>query len=96
MLRHLVFFKFHPHVEEPEIADLEESLRALPQTIAEIAGFEVGRDVLHSERSYDLALVSTFADLDALQVYQVHPDHQRVVAKVRKLCSSVAAVDFEI
>ncbi|MFA5515414.1 MAG: Dabb family protein [Desulfuromonadales bacterium] len=96
MLRHVVFFKFHPQVAEAEIRDLEQSLRALPAIIGEIAGFEVGRDVVHSERSYDLCLVSTFADLEAMQRYQVHPDHQAVGAKVRKLCSGVIAVDFEV
>lgn len=96
MLRHLVFFKFHPHVEAEAISDLEQSLGALPAAIAEINSFEFGRDVLRTERSYDLALIATFADLNALQRYQVHPAHLVVIGKVRKLCSSVIAVDFEI
>ncbi len=96
MLKHLVFFKFHPEVQEEEIRDLEQSLKALPATIADIDGFEVGRDVVRSERSYDLALISGFADLAAMQRYQVHPDHQAVGAKVRRLCSGVATVDFEV
>ena len=51
--------------------------------------------MVRSERSYDLGLVSAFDDLDAMQCYQVHPDHQAVVAKVKRLCSGVAAVDYE-
>jgi hypothetical protein len=49
---------------------------------------------MRSERSYDLALVSAFADLDAMQRYQVHPAHQDVVALVKTLCAGVVAVDF--
>jgi len=95
MLKHLVFFKFKPEAGAAEIADLENSLRGLPALIPEIREFIVGRDVVRSERSFDLALVSAFDDLAAMNRYQVHPDHQAVVAKVKALCSGVAAVDFE-
>lgn len=95
MLKHVVFFKFRPEVGETEIADLENSLRALPAVIPEIRKFIVGRDVVRSERSYDLALISAFEDLAAMGRYQVHPDHQAVIAKVKALCAGVVAVDFE-
>ena len=95
MLKHLVFFKFKPEATEAEIGDLVQSLQALPAIIPEIREFQVGRDVVRSERSYDLGLLSAFDDLDAMQRYQVHPDHQAVVAKVKRLCSGVVAVDYE-
>jgi quinol monooxygenase YgiN len=95
MLKHVVFFKFKPETGETEIADLENSLRALPEIIQDIREFVVGRDVVRSERSYDLALISAFDDLAAMGRYQVHPDHQAVIAKVKALCAGVVAVDFE-
>jgi quinol monooxygenase YgiN len=95
MLKHVVFFKFKPEAGETEIADLQNSLRALPAVIPEIREFIVGRDVVRSERSYDLALISAFDDLAAMGRYQVHPDHQAVIAKVKTLCSGVVAVDFD-
>lgn len=95
MIKHVVFFKFKEGVGEEQIVDLEQSLGALPKSIPEIRGYEFGRDVVRSERSYDLALVSAFTDLEAMNRYQVHPDHQAVVAKVKRLCDSVLAVDFE-
>ncbi|MGD8315261.1 MAG: Dabb family protein [Syntrophobacterales bacterium] len=94
MLRHVVFFKFKDGVGEEEIVDLEKSLAELPPVIPEILSYEFGRDVVRSEKSYDLALVSTFKDLDAMQRYQKHPDHQVVLQKVNELCESVLAVDF--
>ena len=94
MIRHVVFFKFKQGIGEEEIVDLEKSLAALPPVIPEILSYEFGRDVVRSERSYDLALVSTFKDLDSLQGYQIHPDHQIVLQKVNNLCESVLAVDF--
>ena len=94
MLKHVVFFKFKQGIGEKEITDLEQSLAALPPVIPEILSYEFGRDVVRSERSYDLALLSTFKDLDSLKRYQKHPDHQMVLQKVNNLCESVLAVDF--
>jgi hypothetical protein len=94
MLKHVVLMKFKQSATEAEIEDLERSLGKLPPVIAEILGYEFGRDVLHSERSYDFALVSSFADLESLQLYQRHPDHQVVLKKITTICESILAVDF--
>jgi hypothetical protein len=95
MITHVVFFKFNPDVTEQDIQLLADGLGALPEKIEEIREFRFGVDVIRSERSYDFGLVSSFDDLDALQRYQVHPEHQKVVAHVKAISSSVVAVDFE-
>lgn len=95
MLTHIVLFKFKPEIRVAQIQELAAGLGGLPAHIEEIREFRFGHDVLHSERSYDLGLVCSFEDRDALQRYQVHPEHQKVVAMVRQIASSVVAVDFE-
>jgi hypothetical protein len=72
-----------------------DGLGGLPGKIAEIKEFRFGKDVIRSERSYDLGLVSSFDDLDALERYQVHPEHQKVLAIIKANISGVVAVDFE-
>jgi hypothetical protein len=94
MLKHIVLFKFKPEITEDQVDQLAEGLGALPEIIDEIREFVFGRDVIGSERSYDFGLVSLFDDLEAMQRYQVHPDHQKVVAHVKQICSGVVAVDF--
>jgi quinol monooxygenase YgiN len=94
MLTHVVLFKFKPETSAADAARLEAELKKLPAVISEIREFRVGRDVVRSERSHDLALVSAFEDLAAMQRYQVHPAHQSVVALVKALCAGVVAVDF--
>jgi hypothetical protein len=94
MLKHVVFFKFKHGIGEKDIVDLEKSLAELPANIPEILSYEFGRDVARSERSYDLALISTFKDFDAMQHYQKHPDHLMVLQKVNRLCESVVVADF--
>jgi hypothetical protein len=95
MITHVVLFKFKPETTKVEIQQLAEGLGGLPQSIEEIREFRFGTDVIHSERSYDLGLVSSFDDLDALQRYQVHPEHQKVVAQVKAIASHVVSVDFD-
>jgi hypothetical protein len=94
MLTHVVLFKFKDETSAEQAARLETGLKGLPAVIAEIREFRVGRDIVRSERSYDLALVSAFDDLAAMQRYQAHPAHQEVVALVKAICSGVVAVDF--
>jgi hypothetical protein len=94
MLTHVVLFKLKPETTAAQAAQLETRLRGLPAVISEIREFRIGRDVVRSERSYDLALVSAFDDLAAMQRYQVHPAHQEVVALVRAHCAGVVAADF--
>lgn len=95
MLKHVVFMRFKASATEADLTNLEKKLAALPDSIPEIKGYEFGRDIVRSERSYDFALVSTFDDLESLKRYQVHPDHVVVLQIVRDLCESILAVDFE-
>jgi hypothetical protein len=94
MLKHVVLMKFKTDVGQVDIAELQRSLAELPGNIPEILGFEFGRDVVRSQRSYDFALVSSFADLEALKRYQVHPAHQNALKLVLRMCDSIVAVDF--
>ena len=94
MLKHVVLFKFKPGIDAGRIEDLAAGLGALPDVIPEIREFVFGHDVLRSERSYDFGLVSLFDDQAALQRYQVHSDHQAVVAIVKEICSAVVSADF--
>ena len=95
MLKHVVFMKLKEGITEAEISALEQGLSGLPGKIPEIKGFQFGRDVVRSERSYDFALVSDFDNLEAMQRYQVNPEHVPVVGLVRSISASILAVDFE-
>jgi hypothetical protein len=64
--------------------------------IDQLRHLEAGIDVVRSERSYDIALVTKFDSLQDLQDYQVHPYHAgEVVPHMKSACSSIVAVDYE-
>ncbi len=95
MINHVVLIKFKPDVKDQEINDLEKSLDDLPNKVVEIQTFEFGRDLIHSARSYDFALVSLFANLEALKRYQEHPAHLKALQKINRVSENILTVDFE-
>ena len=95
MINHVVLIKFKPNVKDADIEDLEKSLDDLPNRIVEIHTYEFGRDLVHSKRSYDFALVALFANLDAVRRYQEHPAHLEVLQKINRLSENIVTVDFE-
>lgn len=94
MLVHIVCWKYRPETDLTDRADHIARLRELTSTIDCIESLEVGSDILHLERSFDTGLVATFADQAALDVYTLHPEHQKVAALGRELAERVVSVDF--
>lgn len=94
MLNHVVAMKFKPGISEADISELEDALEQLPNAIVEIQVYEFGRDILKTERSFDFAIVSLFANKEALQRYQQHPEHIKVGQKLKVLCDKIVTVDF--
>jgi hypothetical protein len=82
--------------KSPEAAEkMIGLLRGLEGKIPQLLSIEVGHDIVRSERSYDIGLVTKFESLDAMNEYQVHPVHQEVVAYINTVRESAVAVDFE-
>lgn len=95
MITHIVFFKL-ADPSAAAIATTKEKLLGMEGRIPFLRHLEVGVDVIRSERSYDIALVTKFDSLDDLQAYQVHPVHAgEVVPHMKSVCSSIVAVDYE-
>ena len=95
MINHVVLLKFKSDTSDGDIEELEKMLDDLPNKIVQIHSFEFGRDLVHSQRSYDFALIALFANLESLKRYREHRLHQPVLKKIKQLCESVATVDFE-
>lgn len=95
MIRHIVAFKFKPEVAQSDREAFLEMLRGLPSKISEIVDFEAGFDVVRSARAFDLALVSSYADLAALDRYAKHEHHLPVIERAKELCQQVVSVDYE-
>jgi len=95
MLVHIVCWRYKPEIDEPARDDHRSRLRALTSVIPDIVSFDVGKDVLHLERSFDTGLVAVFADRAALDRYADHPEHQKVAALGKEISQQVVSVDLE-
>jgi len=94
MLTHIVCWKYKAETTEAERAEHVEKLKNLPNVIPNILSFNVGRDVLHLERSFDTGLVAVYPDRAALDFYTDHPDHVQVAAMGKRIAERVVSVDF--
>lgn len=90
---HLVLLRLKEATEENLAAAITQ-LRSLEGKIPSLRSLHVGADLVHSPRSYDIGLVTTFDDIAGLQAYQEHPVHLPVLAYMRENCSTIAAADF--
>jgi Stress responsive A/B Barrel Domain len=91
MLTHVVCFKFDATDVAEEAA---QRLRSMAGKIPGLLSIEAGVDVVHSARSYDVALITKFNDLSGLDSYQVHPVHVEVAAYIKAHSKGAVAVDF--
>lgn len=95
MIAHVVMLKFKP--EHPEAAEeVKRRLDALPPIIEQIRKYEVGINIVESDRAYDVAIYSQFDSLEDLATYQAHPDHQEALVYIRSVLSGMVAVDYEL
>ena len=94
MLTHIVIWKYKDETSEEVRQEHVVKISELPNVIPNIVSFNVGRDILHLDRSYDTGLVSVFPDREALDFYTDHPAHQEVAAMGKEIAASVASVDF--
>lgn len=94
MIKHIVFFKLKDRSPE-SIERTAAVLRNMEGKIPQLVSIEVGLDVIHSERSFDIALVTELASLEDLQSYQVHPEHQIVIRHINEVKDVSVSVDYE-
>ena len=94
MIRHIVMFKIKDEFKS-EIPQLVKNFYGMKGKIEGMLDLEAGADVLHSERSYDLALITVFDGMASFQAYQNHPVHLPVKKRMHEVRSASVACDYE-
>lgn len=98
-IRHIVMWKLNGETDQErdeQAVFLKTALENLKVSIPQIDSLSVHRNCAYYDTNYDVTLVSEFANVAALETYVDHPDHQAVVAEVRKRVSARAAIDFAV
>ena len=94
MLTHIVCWKYKPETTEEQREEHLAKLKTLPNIIPNVLSFNLGFDILHLDRSFDLGLVATYPDREALDFYTEHADHQMVAKMGKEIAEKVVSVDF--
>ncbi|GAB7056125.1 MULTISPECIES: Dabb family protein [Paenibacillus] len=95
MITHVVMFKLKDRSPE-SVKATYDVLKNMEGKIPVLRHIEVGTDVLHLERSYDIVLITKFDSLEDLQVYDNHPVHLEVKAHMKQVLDGTSiCVDFE-
>ncbi len=99
MIRHFVTWKLaatDPAEKAEAAATIRRELESLVPLIPEVHSLEVRSNEGYFDVNWDLVLIAEYETWEALQAYQVHPEHQRVGAIVRANVSARASIDFEV
>lgn len=96
MFTHIVLFKLKDNSKD-NVEFVAQRLRSMEGKIDELKDIEVGIDELHTERSFDVVLITRFNSLNDMNTYQCHPYHvNEVLSKIKPLMETSKVVDFNL
>jgi len=94
MLVHIVMFKFKPEHKKANIIQSKQMLENLMGAVPSLKSIDVGVNIVEADRAMDLSLVATFESKDGLDMYDVHPEHQKVLTFIKSVIEYSKAVDY--
>ena len=98
MVKHIVLWNFVESLSEEEKKAAGAKMKALLEPIREKVPGAVELQVVCNElasSNKDVALISSFETVEALQSYQTHPEHVEAGKYVRSVTCDRACMDYE-
>ncbi len=100
MVRHIVMWTLKEEAEGATAAEngakMKEMLEALNGRIEGLTHLEVSYEIVAADPECHVVLCSEHIDVDALNFYSTHPEHQACVAFVKKVAAGRKALDYVI
>lgn len=98
MVNHYVFWNLNDSLSKEESAKaalaIKEKLEAVGKLVPGVVSLEVKINELSSSNR-DVALLSSFESVEALNAYQVHPEHVKAGAYIKSVACNRTCFDFE-
>ena len=98
MIKHIVFWRLkesaHGNNKMENARLIKEKLEGLRGRIPGLLTIELGIDTTATIYSSDIVLYSEFSSQEALNAYQVHPEHQAIVPFVAEAQNERRVVDY--
>ncbi len=100
MIKHIVMWKLKDFAEGKSKSEnaqiIKKGLEELKDKISQIKFIEVGVNFNESSQAYDCVLYSEFETVEALNIYQNHPEHLKVAEFVGKVREARVVGDYEV
>lgn len=94
MVKHIVFWNVRDDEnKQKNMEEMKSRLTSLAGKVDGLISAEVGFNF--NPNGYDLALYSVLTSKEALDEYQVHPEHLKVKEFVHSVITDRCVVDFE-
>lgn len=100
MVKHIVMWRLkdtaHGNSKAANAHLIKEMLEKLSGRIPGMLKIEVGIDYAGAENSADVVLYSEFESREALERYQIHPEHKAVMPFIMDARSERRVADYEV
>ncbi|MFN3873746.1 MAG: Dabb family protein [Ignavibacterium sp.] len=100
MIKHIVMWRLNDSAYGKSKADnaleLKDKLLAMRGKVNGLIHIEVGFDFSEEKDSSDVVLYSEFESRQALNEYQIHPDHEEIKKWLSEVRYERRVVDYEI
>jgi len=100
VIRHIVMWTLKEDVDgvpaKENAAKMKEMLEALNGRIEGLRHLEVSCEIVAADPECHIVLCSEHDDVDALNHYQGHPEHQACVGFVKTVAASRKVLDYEV
>ena len=95
MLKHIVMIKFNAGQDVEKLSDeFIQRLKALESSVDSLKAMEVGKSISTRSSAFHLVLTALFEDEAGLNAYRNHPDHVKILDRMKETVGAVAAVDY--
>lgn len=98
MINHYVFWNFDDSLTKEKKDEagkkIKELLEAVGKAVPGVVSLRVLINQLESSNR-DIALISRFESVDALNAYQVHPEHVKAGGYIKTVTTNRTCFDFE-
>jgi len=99
MIKHIVLFKLKSFESEEaknnKLTEIRNGLLALNTKVDALKTIEVGINCNPYE-DFDIALTTTFDNMEQLEAYAKHPEHLAVGKIIREVLEERSCVDYEM
>jgi hypothetical protein len=95
MLKHIVMIQFKAGLDVEQLSgEFIQMLKALETSVESLKSMEVGKNVSTKPAAFHLVLTAVFDNEAGLNAYRAHPDHVKILDRMKTTVEKVAAVDY--